>query len=215
LPKQKKTVRCKWIFKRKEGLSPSEPPRFKARLVAKGFSQISGVDYNDVFSPVVKHSSIRTFFSIVAMHDLELEQLDVKTAFLHGELEEEMYMDKPEGFIVPCKEDYVCKLKRSLYGLKQSPRQCYKRFDSLMLSHGFKRSDYDSCVYIKLVDGSHIYLLLYVDDMLISTKSREQITALKKLLNSEFDMKDLGAAKKILDMEITRDRNSGLLFLSQ
>jgi hypothetical protein len=84
-----------------------------------------------------------------------------------------------------------------------------------MLSHGFKRSDYDSCVYIKLVDGSHIYLLLYVDDMLISTKSREEITVLKKLLNSEFDMKDLGAAKKILDMEITRDRNSGLLFLSQ
>ncbi|KAK1632906.1 hypothetical protein QYE76_007221 [Lolium multiflorum] len=96
LPKQKKAVRCKWIFKRKEGLSPSEPPRFKARLVAKGFSQIPGIDYNDVFSPVVKHSSIRAFFGIVAMRDLELEQLDVKTAFLHGELEEEIYMDQPE-----------------------------------------------------------------------------------------------------------------------
>ena len=111
LPKQKKPVRYKWVFKRKEGLSPSEPPRFKARLVAKGFSQIPGVDYNDVFSPVVKHSSIRTFFSIVAMHDLELEQLDVKTAFLHGELEEEIYMDQPEGFIMPGKENFVCKLK--------------------------------------------------------------------------------------------------------
>nr|ABA97637.1 retrotransposon protein, putative, Ty1-copia subclass [Oryza sativa Japonica Group] len=215
LPKQKKPVRCKWIFKRKEGLSPSEPPRFKARLVAKGFSQIVGVDYNDVFSPVVKHSSIRTFFSIVAMHDLELEQLDVKTAFLHGELEEEIYMDQPEGFIVPGKEDYVCKLKRSLYGLKQSPRQWYKRFDSFMLSHGFKRSEFDSCVYIKFVNGSPIYLLLYVDDILIAAKSKEQITTLKKQLSSEFDMKDLGAAKKILGMEITRDKNSGLLFLSQ
>ncbi|KAK1670770.1 hypothetical protein QYE76_058929 [Lolium multiflorum] len=101
LPKQKKAVRCKWIFKRKEGLSPNEPPRFKARLVAKGFSQIPGVDYNDVFSPVVKHSSIRAFFGIVAMHDLELEQLDVKTAFLHGELEEDIYMDQPEGYVVP------------------------------------------------------------------------------------------------------------------
>ena len=139
----------------------------------------------------------------------------MKTAFLHGELEEDIYMDQPEGFIVPGKENFVCKLKRYLYGSKQSPHQWNKRFDSFMLSHGFKRSDYDSCVYIKLVDGSHIYLLLYVDDMLISTKSREQITALKKLLNSEFDMKDLGAAKKILDMEITRDRNSGLLFLSE
>jgi hypothetical protein len=117
------------IYKRKEGLSPSEPPKYKGRLVAKGFSHIPGVDYNDVFSPVVKHSSIRTFFSIVALPNLELQQLDVKTTFLHGELEEEIYMDRPEGFIVPGKENYVCKLKRSLYGLKQSPRQWYKRFD--------------------------------------------------------------------------------------
>jgi len=95
LSKQKKSVRCKWVFKRKKSLSPSESPRFKTRLVAKDFSQISGVDYNDVFSPVVKNSSIRTFFSIVVMHDLELEQLDVKTAFLHEELEEEIYMDQP------------------------------------------------------------------------------------------------------------------------
>jgi hypothetical protein len=215
LPKQKKTVCCKWIFKRKEGLSPSEPPRFKARLVAKGFNQIPGVDYNDVFSLVVKHSWIRTFFSIVAMHDLELQQLDVKIAFLHGELEEEIYMDQPEGFIVPGKEDHVCKLKRSLYVLKQSPCQWYKRFDSFTLSHGFKRSYYDSCVYIKLDNGSPIYLLFYVDDMLIAAKSREETTTLKKLLSSEFDMKDLRATKKILGMEITRDRNSGLLFLSQ
>jgi hypothetical protein len=215
LPKGKKTVRCKWIYKRKEGLSPSEPPRFKSRLVAKGYSQIPGVDYNEVFSPVVKHSSIRTFFSIVASHDLQLEQLDVKTAFLHGELDEEIYMDQPEGFIVPGKENYACKLKRSLYDLKQSPRQWYKRFDSFMLSHGFKRSKYDSCVYIKVVDGSPIYLLLYVDDMLIAAKSRKEITTLKKLLSSEFDTKDLGAAKKILGMKITRDRKAGLLFLSQ
>ena len=90
LPEKKKTVRCKWVFKRKE---------------------------------VVKHSSIRTFFNIVAMHDLELEQLDMKTAFLHVELEEEIYMDQPEGFIVPGKENFVCKLKKYLYGLKQSPRQ--------------------------------------------------------------------------------------------
>ena len=101
LPKQKKHVRCKWVFKRKEGLSPSEPSRFTASLVAKGFSQIPGVDYNDVFSPIVNHNSIRTFFSIVAIHDLELEQLDVNTAFLHIELEEDIYMDQPERFIVP------------------------------------------------------------------------------------------------------------------
>lgn len=215
LPKKKKAIRCKWIFKRKEGLSPREPPKYKARLVAKGYSQIPGVNYNDVFSPVVKHSSIRTFLSVVASHDLELEQLDVKTAFLHGELEEDIYMDQPEGFTVPGKEKYVCKLKRSLYGLKQSPRQWNKRFDSFMLSHSFKRSKYDSCVYIKHVNGSPIYLLIYVDDMLIAAKSKNEINKLKKLLSSGFDMKDLGSAKKILGMEISRDRNSGLLFLSQ
>jgi hypothetical protein len=111
LPKGKKTVRCKWIFKGKED-------RYKARLVAKGYSQIPGIDFKDVFSPVVKHSSIRTLLSIVAMHDYELEQLDVKTAFLHGELEEVIYMDQPEGFVVPGKENLVCRLKKSLYGLK-------------------------------------------------------------------------------------------------
>jgi hypothetical protein len=95
LPKQKTAVRCKWIFKRKKGLSPNEPPRFKARLVAKGFSQIPSVDYTDVFSLVVKHTSTRAFFGIIAMHDLELEQLDVKTTFLHGELEEEIYIHGP------------------------------------------------------------------------------------------------------------------------
>ena len=109
----------------------------------------------------------------------------------------------------------MCKLKKSLYGLKQSPRQWYKRFDSFMILNGFKRSEFDSCVYIKFVDGSPIYLLLYVDDMLISAKSKKQITALKAQLSSEFDMKDLGAAKKILGNEITRDGDSGLLFLSQ
>jgi hypothetical protein len=208
LPKGKKTIRCKWIFKRKE-------KRYKARLVAKGYSQIPGIDFNEVFSPVVKHSSIRTLLSIVAMHDYELEQLDAKTAFLHGELEEVIYMDQPEGFVVPGKENLVCRLNKSLYGLKQSPRQWYRRFDSFMISHGFKRSDYDSCVYLKIVNGSTIYLLLYVDDMLIAAKDKSEIAKLKAQLNLEFEMKDLGAAKKILGVEIIRDRKSGMLYLSQ
>ena len=127
----------------------------------------------------------------------------MKTAFFHGELQADIYMDQPEGFIVPGKN------------LKQSLRQWNKQFDSFMLSHDFKRSKYDSCVYIKHVNGSPIYLLLYVDDMLIAAKSKVEITKLKKLLSSEFDMKDLGTAKKILGMEIIRDRKSGLLFLSQ
>jgi hypothetical protein len=215
LPKEKKPIRCKWIFKRKEGMSPSDEARYKARLVAKGYSQIPGIDFNDVFSPVVKYSSIRTLLSIVAMHDYELEQIDVKTAFLHGELEEDIYMEQPEGFVVPGKENLVCRLKKSLYGLKQSPRQWYKRFDSFMLSQKFRRSNYDSCVYLKVVYGSAIYLLLYVDDMLIAAKDKSEIAKLKAQLSSEFEMKDLGAVKKILGMEITRERHSDKLYLSQ
>jgi hypothetical protein len=184
-------------------------------LVAKGYSQILGINFNDVFFLVVKHSSIRTLLSIVAIHDYELEQLDVKIVFLHGELEEDIYMNQPEGFIILRKENLVCKLKKSLYGLKQSPRQWYKRFDSFMLSHGFKWSDYDSCVYSKIVNGSTIYLFLYVDDMLIAVKEKSEITKLKTQLSKEFEMKDLVVAKKILDMKIVRDRKSRKLYLSQ
>ena len=133
----------------------------KATLVAKGCSQILGVDFTNVFSPVVKHSSIRALLGIVAFHDYELEQLDVKTAFL--QLEEVIYMQKPEGFPTSGKEDYVFLLKMSLYCLKQSPRKWYKRFDSFMISHDLKRSSFDSFVYFKQCkDESFLYLLLYI-----------------------------------------------------
>ncbi|VFQ88509.1 unnamed protein product [Cuscuta campestris] len=125
-PKERKIVTCKWLFKKKEGTIPGEGVRYKARLVARGFTQKEGVDYNEIFSPVVRHTSIRVLLAMVAHQDLELEQLDVKTAFLHGLLEDDIYMTQPEGFVVPDKENYVCKLKKSLYGLKQSPRQWYK-----------------------------------------------------------------------------------------
>ena len=128
-PSGKKIVGCKWIFKKKFDASSSGHLRYKARLVAKGYSQVQSVDFNEVFSPVVKHTSIRVLLSLVATKDLELEQLDVKTAFLHGNLEEQIYMKQPEGFEVAGKEDQVCLLKKSLYGLKQSPRQWYKKFD--------------------------------------------------------------------------------------
>ena len=129
----------------------------------------------------MKHTSIRILLSFVAWYDLELEQLDVKTAFLHGELEEEIYMQQPEGFVPKGKEELVCKLKKSLYGLKQAPRQWYKKFDSFMSSHQFIRCDFDHCVYFKaLSDGSFIYLLLYVDDMLIAASDIAEIDRLKE-----------------------------------
>ena len=133
-------------------------------MVVRGCNQREGIDYNEVFSPVVRHTSIRVLLAFVTLFDLELEQLDVKTAFLHGELEEEIYMRQPEGFAVPGKEQLVCKLKKSLYGLKQAPRHWYKRFDTFMIEQGYTRSRYDNCVYFrKFSNGSFVFLLLYVD----------------------------------------------------
>ncbi|GKE00686.1 retrotransposon protein, putative, ty1-copia subclass, partial [Tanacetum coccineum] len=197
----------------KEGIEGVQKPRYKARLVARGFTQRAGIDYNEVFSPVVRHISIQVILALTACKDYELEHLDVKTAFLHGNLEEVIYMKQPPGYEQGNK---VCLLKKSLYGLKQSPRQWYRRFDEYMLSNGFKCSSYDSCVYYRsYAPGEYIYLLLYVDDMLIACKSKAEIGSTKSLLKKEFDMKELGEAKKILGMEIVRDRSRKILRVSQ
>ena len=143
LPQGNRAIGCKWIYKVKDD------GRYKARLVAKGFAQRKGKEYDEIFAPVVRHTSIWILLALVAIYDLELEQLDVKTAFLHGDLDEDIYMEQPEGFVVEGKSELVCKLKKSLYGLKQSPRQWYKRFDHFMLENGFHRSIKDACVYFK------------------------------------------------------------------
>ncbi|KAL9268540.1 Retrovirus-related Pol polyprotein from transposon TNT 1-94-like protein, partial [Drosera capensis] len=190
--------------------------KHKARLVVKGFGQKQGIDFEEIFSPVVKMTSIRAVLGLVAGLDLELEQLDVKTAFLHGDLEEEIYMVQPEGFEVKGKEHKVCKLRKSLYGLKQASRQWYKKFDSFMTSHGYQRFKADPCVYFKrFSNGKFLILLLYVDDMLVTGQDAQMIAMLKKELSKAFDMKDMGQARQILGMQITRDRKAKRLWLSQ
>ncbi|KAH9682404.1 hypothetical protein KPL71_027339 [Citrus sinensis] len=186
LPKGKKAIGNKWVYTKKQGSPNQTTPRYKARLVAKGFAQKEGIDYNEVFSPVVKHTSIRILLALVAEYELELAQLDVKTAFLHRDLEEEIYMIQPCGFRVAGKENHVC------------------------------RSEHGHCVYFRrLPDGAFIYLLLYVDDMLIASKNRDEIERLKKQLASEFEMKDLGDAQRILGMEIRRDKKNESIWLTQ
>ena len=208
LPKGRKALRNKWVFKLKKD-SDGKLLKYKARLVVKGFGQKKGIDFDEIFSPVVKMSYIRVVLGLTASLDLELEQLDVKTAFLHGDLNEEIYMSQPEGFEVKGKEHMVCKLKKSLYGLKQAPRQWYKKFDSFMVSHEYKRTDTNHCVYFrKFTDGNFIILLLYVDDMSITGNDSKLIGKLKERLFKSFDMKDLGPAKQMLGMRITRDRKA-------
>ncbi|KAG7532793.1 Reverse transcriptase RNA-dependent DNA polymerase [Arabidopsis thaliana x Arabidopsis arenosa] len=215
-PENQRVIGCRWIYKYKLGIPGVEEPRYKARLVAKGYAQREGVDYHEIFAPVVKHVSIRILLSIVAQEGLELEQLDVKTAFLHGELKEKIYMTPPEGYESMIKKNQVCLLNKALYGLKQAPRQWNEKFDIYMSEIGFVRSEYDNCAYTKkLGDDSLMYLLIYVDDMLVASNNREAIANLKKELSLKFEMKDLGPAKKILGIEISRNRDTGTLMLSQ
>ena len=215
-PKNQKPIGCRWVYKRKPGIDGVEDPRYKSRLVAKGYSQKQGIDYTEIFSPVVKHVSIRLLLSAVVHLDMELHQMDVKTAFLHGFLDETIYMEQPEGYVDKTHPEKVCLLKKSLYGLKQSPRQWNNRFDTFMQKNLYVRSEFDNCVYFKEVKKDEfIYLLLYVDDILIASKNKHSVLELKTLLGTEFEMKDLGETKKILGMEIARDRVKGCLSISQ
>jgi hypothetical protein len=189
--------------------------KYKARLVTKGYSQVEGIDFGDIFSPIAKLIYIRFLLSIIAYFDLEVEQMDVKTSFLHGDLEEEIYMNPPEGFAVKGKKELFCKLKSSLYGLKKLPRMWYQKFDAYILGLGFVRSRVDHCVYSKQVGNHFIYVLSYVDDMLLVGNNMDVIKEVKSQLSSKFDMKDLGAANFNLGMEIKRDHANKKLWLNQ
>ena len=141
--------------------------KYKARLVAKGFSQKPNIDYFDTFAPVTRISSIRVLLALASIHRLVIHQMDVKTAFLNGELEEEIYMTQPEGCVAPGQEGKVCKLLKSLYGLKQAPKQWHEKLDNVLLCDGFCTNDVDKFVYTKLENGECVIICLYVDDMLI------------------------------------------------
>jgi hypothetical protein len=214
IPKGAKTVGCKWVYKTKRD-SQGNIERFKARLVAKGFTQREGIDYNETFSPVSCKDSFRIIMALVAHYDLELHQMDVKTAFLNGDLEENVYMAQPKGFVVEGKERMGCRLKKSIYGLKQASRQWYLKFDRTIKNFGFKENIEDNCVYTKFKNGRYIFLILYVDDILLASSDVSLLLETKKFLSSKFDMKDLGEASFVLGIEIHRDRNKGVLGLSQ
>ena len=167
-------IASKWVFKKKLN-AKGKVEKYKARLVAKGYSQVEGIDFGEIFSPVAKLTSIRLLLSVATAFDFEIEQMDVKTTFLHGNLEEEICMKQPEGYAMKGKKEPVCKMKKSLYGLKQSPRMWYQKFDTYMLGLGFARSKEDHCVYFKLIGDHLIYLVFYVDDMLLIGNNKEII----------------------------------------
>ena len=153
--------------------------------------------------------------ALVAHYDLELHQMDVKTAFLNGELHEDVYMAEPEGFVMEGKDHLACKLKKSIYELKQASRQWYLKFDEIIKRFGFKENEVDNCIYIKTKGGKFIILVLYVDDILLASSDINMLHQTKHFLSSNFYMKDLGEESYVLGIEIHRDRSKGVLGLSQ
>ncbi|KAL9997937.1 putative RNA-directed DNA polymerase [Helianthus debilis subsp. tardiflorus] len=208
IPEDKKPVGCRWVFTIKHN-PDGTIERYKARLVAKGYTQTYGIDYSETFSPVAKINTIRVLFSIAANKQWPLHQFDVKNAFLHGELEEEVYMEAPPGFTESFKPGEVCRLKKSLYGLKQSPRAWFGRFTLAMKKYGFKQSNSDHTLFLKQRGKLITCLIIYVDDMIVTGNDEEEMKRLKANLFSEFEMKDLGRLKYFLGIEVLRS-NRGI-----
>lgn len=209
-----KPIGCKWVFKKKTDMD-GNIVTYKARLVAKGFTQRQGIGYEETFSPVAMLKSIRILLSIAAYYDYEIWQMDVKTAFLNGSLTEEVYMTQPPGFMTSTQADKVCKLKRSIYGLKQASRSWNFRFDEVIRGYGYIKNPEEPCVYKKISGSQTVFLVLYVDDILLIGNDKPTLEATKAWLGDNFSIKDLGEAAYILGIKISRDRSRRTLQLSQ
>ena len=212
LPPGRKAITCKWVFKVKHDEN-GKIDRFKGRLVAKGFLQKYGIEFDETFSPVVRFTSIRALLAFAVSRKMFIHQMDVVTAFLNGKLDEDIYMEQPEGYVVPGKENLVCHLKKSLYGLKQSPRCWNKSFKEFMVSEGFEQSAADPCVFIRRVNDQLAIVAVHVDDLILLTETEQEMVELKASLAARFKMKDMGKLHYCLGVNIkTMD---GVLQMSQ
>ncbi|WRX19899.1 Reverse transcriptase [Theobroma cacao] len=208
----KKAIGCKWVFAVKVKPDGSVA-RLKARLVAKRYAQTYGVDYFDTFSLVAKLTSVRLFMSMAATYDWPLHQLDIKNAFLHGDLQEEVYMEQPPEFVTQGEYGKVYHLRKSLYGLKQSLRAWFDKFSEPVQELGMKKSKCDHSVFYRQSEVGIILLLVYVDDIVITGSDTASIQSLKSFLHMQFQIKDLGLLKYFLGVEVTRSKKG--IFLSQ
>jgi hypothetical protein len=211
LPPGRTALPAKWVLVTK----PAEGGgvRYKARLVAKGFMQVEGRDYTDVYAPVSKHATLRALLAKAAREDLHLRQLDVKTAFLNGDLEEEIYLQQPDGF----QDDTgrVYKLHKSLYGLKQAPRAWARKLADQLLGLGFEPSEADPALYVRYASDGTIWLLVYVDDMLLMGHDTAILDAAAKAIGQVFDCRDLGEPTVFIGLEIERNWAAGTIKVHQ
>ncbi|OWZ06506.1 LOW QUALITY PROTEIN: Integrase, catalytic core protein [Phytophthora megakarya] len=203
-----------WIFKIKYDVD-GNIERYKARLVIRGFEQVKYIDCDEIFAPVIRLESLRILLALVAIMDWECHQTDVDTAFLNGDMEEEVYMLQPEGLEVPRKEDMVCKLVKALYGLKQAPKAWHKRLTDFLKKNGYEKLNSDACIYVRFREGSVSIIGIYVDDLLLISNSKAGIVEMKVMIVSEFNSKDMGEVHYILGLRIRRDRDARTLSIHQ
>jgi hypothetical protein len=206
-------LKARWVFTRKLDGTTGLPSTYKARWVAKGYNQIEGLDYTDVFASVAHKDSVRIFLALVNYLDMECDQVDIVAAFLNGVLKETIYMEAPEGSDIPAGQ--VLRLKKSLYGLKQSPRCFNDSLDSWLRSEGFQPSSADPCLYTMRDKGVFMMLTVHVDDQLIASNNRSALDAFKTRLNARFECKDQGPVNYFLGFNVIRDRSKRTLSISQ
>ncbi|XP_021831951.1 uncharacterized protein LOC110771896 [Prunus avium] len=212
-PPNRNIVGSKWIYKVKKNPDGSVS-RYKARLVVEGFSEEQGLDYNETFSPVVRHTTVRLVLAHATKNHWELHQLDVKNAFLHGDLQEEVYMKQPQGFEDAIHPSHICKLLKSLYGLKQAPRAWNAKFTSYLPTLGFILSHSDPSLFVKHTGTDIVLLLFYVDDIIVTGSSSTLVQSVITDLGEAFDMKDMGKLTFFLGLEISYLSN-GDIFVNQ
>uniref|UniRef100_A0A2N9H6I0 Integrase catalytic domain-containing protein n=1 Tax=Fagus sylvatica TaxID=28930 RepID=A0A2N9H6I0_FAGSY len=209
LPPDKKPIGCKWVFKTKLNADGSIE-RYKARLVAKGYTQIEGLDYHETFAPVAKMTTVRCLLAVAATQQWIIHQLDVNNAFLHGDLDEEVYMTPPPGYC-PKGETRVCRLRKSLYGLKQASRNWFFKLTTVLLDAGFTQSQADHSLFTLVSTTSITIVLVYVDDILVAGNDLSQIETFKHALSTNFKTKDLGPLKYFLGLEVARSPKVNIL----
>eukprot|EP01018_Ginkgo_biloba_P020382 Gb_28245 [translate_table: standard] len=200
-PLDKDMIGTKWIYKTKYK-SDGSIDKHKARLVAKGYAQQEGVDYTETFAPVAKMDTISTVLVLAAQHGWIIYQMDVKSAFLNGYVDEEIYVEQPQGFEIAGKKNKVYKLKKALYGLKQAPQVWYSRIDTYFQKRGFQKRSSDPNLYIKVIGSDILIVSLYVDDLIYTGNNHKMLHDFKVDMCKEFEMSDLGQLHYFLGIKI-------------